>query len=138
MRMAQAYAGSKLNEPGVSTAVEHRADVAAAESAVDSASQRLNNNTDYRKALHRIDRYAGINAINTAVANMLQGVAQNISAMINSEATREGAVQEQEKEELEQTKDLFEQAQNLIDSVIQLMQAVSSAESQSMRDAIQA
>jgi len=47
-------------------------------------------------------------------------------------------LQQQQQEELEQTKDLFGQAQNLVDSVVQLMQAVSAAESQSMRDAIQA
>ncbi len=138
MRMARAFTESKLNEEGVTTAVERRADVAAAEDAVDKASQRLNNNTDYKKALHRIERYSGINAVNTAIANMLQGMSQNISAMMNSEATRQGAEEKQEQEQLDQTKDLFTQAQSLIDSVIKLMQAVAAAESQSMRDAIQA
>ena len=138
MRMAQALAGSKLNEPGVSTAAEHRADVAAANDAVDKAANRLNNNTDYKTALHRIERYSGINAMNTAIANMLQGMTQNISALMNSDSTRQSAVQEQEKEQLEQTKDLFVNAQNLIDSIIKLMQAIAAAESQSMRDAIQA
>ena len=138
MRMARAFTESKLNEEGVTTAVERRADVAAADDAVDKAAQRLNNNTDYKKALHRIERYSGVNAINTAIANMLQGMTQNITAMINAEATRKGAEQEREKDQLEQSKDLFQQAQNLVDAVVQLMQAVAAAESQSMRDAIQA
>ena len=39
---------------------------------------------------------------------------------------------------LDQTKDLFSQEQKVIEQVIQLCQAVIQAESQSMRDAIQA
>ena len=69
---------------------------------------------------------------------MLQGMTQNITGMINAEATKKGAEQEQQKDQLDQVKDLFQQAQSLIDSVVQLMQAVAAAESQSMRDAIQA
>ena len=138
MRMAQAYAGSKLAEEGVSTVAEHRADVAGAADRVDRATQQLNANSDYKKALHRIELFTGINAINTTIGNMLQGMTQNITAMINAEATKMGAEQEQQKDQLEQTKELFSQAQNLVDSVIQLMQAVAAAESQSMRDAIQA
>ncbi len=138
MRMAQAYAGSKLAEAGVTTAAEHRADVTAANDAVDRATQRLNANADYRDALHNIEVFSGINAINTAIGNMLQGMTQNITGMINAEATKKGAEQEQQKDQLDQVKDLFQQAQGLIDSVVQLMQAVASAESQSMRDAIQA
>jgi hypothetical protein len=138
MRMAQAYAGSKLSEKGVTTATERRVDVTEAHDRLDKATQRLNSNADYRDALHNIEVYAGINAINTSVGNMLQGMTQSLSAMINAEATRKGAEQEQEKDQLEQTKDLFSQAQALIDAVVQLMQAIAAAESQSMRDAIQA
>ena len=138
MRMARAYAGSKLQEQGVSTAAEHRLDVAEATDAVDRATQRLNASADYRDALHNIEVFSGINAINTAIGNMLQGMTQNITGMINAEATKKGAEQEQQKDQLDQVKDLFQQAQSLIDSVVQLMQAVAAAESQSMRDAIQA
>ena len=138
MRMAQAYAGSKLAEEGITTATEHRADVAAANAAADTAAQRLNTNADYRDALHNIEYFTGLNAINTAVSNMLQGMTQNVVAMINAKATERSGEQEQQKEQLEQSKDLFQQAQSLIDAVVQLMQAVASAESQSMRDAIQA
>jgi hypothetical protein len=138
MRMARAYAGSKLQEQGVSSAADHRLDVAEATDAVDKANQRLNGDADYRNALHKIERYTGINAINTALNNMFQGMAQNISGMMSAEATRLGSEQEKERDQLDQTKNLFDQAQGLVDSVIQLMQAVAAAESQSMRDAIQA
>jgi hypothetical protein len=57
---------------------------------------------------------------------------------MSAEATMLGSEQEKERDQLDQTKNLFDQAQGLVDSVIQLMQAVAAAESQSMRDAIQA
>ena len=63
---------------------------------------------------------------------------QSISGAINSEATRMGADQQKEQEQLDQTKDLFNQAQNVVNAAVQLMQAVRQAEAQSMRDAIQA
>ena len=136
MRMAQAYAGSKLAEEGVTTATEHRTDVLDANAAADRATQRLTSSADYRDALHNIEFYTGINAINTAIGNMLQGMTQSITGMISAEATKMSGEQEQQKEQLDQTKDLFQQAQSLVDSVIQLMNAVAAAESQSMRDAI--
>ena len=69
--------------------------------------------------------------------NCVQSIIQNANAMQQAEVTKEGAVQEQQKEELEQMKDLFNQAGDLVQAVIQLMQAIGSAETQSMRDAIQ-
>jgi hypothetical protein len=104
----------------------------------DAAAQRLNNNMDYRGALRRIETLTGINAINTAIGNMLQSMTQSISGAITSEATRMGADQQKEQEQLDQTKDLFNQAQSVVDAAVQLMQAVRQAEAQSMRDAIQA
>ena len=47
------------------------------------------------------------------------------------------AEQKEAEEGLDQTKDLFQQAQTLVDNVVQLMKAVTSAETQSMRDTIQ-
>ena len=138
MRMAMAYADSKLAQEGVTTKAEYRAAITGAKDGVERANQQLNANDDYRHALHRIERYTGINAINTALGNMFQGMTQNISGMMSAEATRLGSEQEQERDQLDQTKDLFDQAQGLVDAVVQLMQAVASAESQSMRDAIQA
>ena len=93
---------------------------------------------EYKGALRRIEVFGGINAINTAIGNMLQSMTQSITGAINSEATRMGAEQQKEQEQLDPTKDLFSQAQNVVDAAIKLMQAVLQAETQSMRDAIQA
>ena len=140
MHMARAYVNNELmKSPDLqSTPTEYKEALGHAKMGADAAAQRLNNNMDYRGALRRIETLTGINAINTAIGNMLQSMTQSISGSINSEATRMGAEQQKEQEQLDQTKDLFQQAQSLIDSVIQLMQAVRQAETQSMRDAIQA
>ena len=138
MRMARAYVANELAQDGVTTASEHRQDVVSAQMRADTTAQGLNNNLDYRDALRSIEKFAAINAINVALGNMLQSMTQSISGMINSEATRMGAEKEKEQEQLDQTKDLFSQAQSVVDAAIQLMNAVRSAETQSMRDAIQA
>ena len=140
MRMARAYVNKEImTDPGLRpSSTEYQKSVADAMSASDFASQRLNGNIDYRKSLHRIEVFSGINAINTAIGNMLTGMTQNISSMIASEATRDGADTKLAEEQLDQTKDLFQQAQTLVNAAVQMMQAVRQAEAQSMRDAIQA
>ncbi len=138
MDMARAYAYNEMAKSDVSTAVDHHSDVAAAKTNADDAAKRLTGNKDYSGALRRIETFTAINAINTAVGNMLQSMTQNITSMINAEATRKGAEQQEGQEQLDQSKDLFNQAQNLVNAAVQLMQAVRSAETQSMRDAIQA
>ena len=140
MVMARAYVNNELmRTPGLrTTPTEYKAAMVEAKGVARAASDSLNANRDYRGALHRIETLSGLNAINTAIGNVLQSMTQSISGAINSEATRMGAEQQKEQEQLDQTKDLFQQAQSLIDSVIQLMQAVRQAETQSMRDAIQA
>ncbi|MBR4171081.1 MAG: hypothetical protein IKR48_05470 [Kiritimatiellae bacterium] len=138
MKMARAYVNRELAQDGVTTSVEHRRDVAAAKFGADEVAKDLNLNADYQKATRRMEVLTGVNSINVAIGNMLQSMAQSLSSMMGAEATRMGAEQEEEKEALDQTKDLFSQAQDVVDAAIQLMNAVSSAESQSMRDAIQA
>ena len=139
MHMARAYVNNELMKPDLkSTPTEYKEALGHAKMGADMAAQRLNNNMDYRGALRRIETLTGINALNTAIGNMLQSMTQSISGAINSEATRMGAEQEKEREQLDQTKDLFNQAQSVVDAAVQLMQAVRQAETQSMRDAIQA
>ena len=139
MHMARAYVNNEMMQPGLkSTPTEYKEALGHAKMGADMAAQRLNNNLDYRGSLRRIEVFTGINAINTAIGNMLQSMTQSISGAINSEATRMGADQEKEREQLDQTKDLFNQAQSVVDAAVQLMQAVRQAETQSMRDAIQA
>ena len=140
MHMARAYVNNELmKSPDLqSTPTEYKEALGHAKIGADAAAQRLNNNMDYRGALRRIETLTGINAINTAIGNMLQSMTQSISGAITSEATRMGADQQKEQEQLDQTKDLFNQAQSVVDAAVQLMQAVRQAETQSMRDAIQA
>ena len=139
MHMARAYVNNEMMKPDLkSTPTEYKEALGHAKMGADMAAQRLNNNLDYRGALRRIETLTGINAINTAIGNMLQSMTQSISGAITSEATRMGAEQEKEREQLDQTKDLFNQAQSVVDAAVQLMQAVRQAETQSMRDAIQA
>ena len=139
MHMARAYVNNELMKPDLkSTPTEYKEALGHAKMGADAAAQRLNNNMDYRGALRRIETLTGINAINTAIGNMLQSMTQSISGAISSEATRMGADQQKEQEQLDQTKDLFNQAQNVVNAAVQLMQAVRQAEAQSMRDAIQA
>ena len=140
MRMARAYVNNEMmRDPSVrTTPVEYKEAMGKAKFGMDAASKRLDSNLDYKGALRRIETLGGINAINTAIGNMLQSMTQSISGSINSEATRMGAEQQKEQEQLDQTKDLFNQAQSVVDAAVQLMNAVRQAETQSMRDAIQA
>ena len=142
MHVARAYVNSELMGNTTaelkSTPTEYSKAIGDAKESVAVLGRTLDNNMEYKGALRRIEVFGGINAINTAIGNMLQSMTQSITGAINSEATRMGAEQQKEQEQLDQTKDLFSQAQNVVDAAIKLMQAVLQAETQSMRDAIQA
>ena len=140
MRMARAYVNNEImSDPGLkSSATEYQKSLTQAKTAADVASQRLDANVDYKKAMHRMNVFGGINSINVAIGNTLQSMTQSISGIISSEATRQGAETQKEEERLDETKEMFSQAQGVIDAAIQLMNAVIQAETQSMRDAIQA
>ena len=140
MRMARAYVNTEImSDPGLkSSATEYQKSLTQAKTAADVASQRLDANVDYKKAMHRMNVFGGINSINVAIGNTLQSMTQSISGIISSEATRQGAETQKEEERLDETKEMFSQAQGVIDAAIQLMNAVIQAETQSMRDAIQA
>lgn len=138
MQMAYAYSADKLAEPGVTTMAEYKASLTEAKSDAMLATKALNSDGAYQSAIHNIEKYGAINNINTALGNMAQNVIQNVVAAFNAEATRKGAEQQQQQNMLDQTKDLFNQAEDMIKAVIDLMNAISAAETQSMRDAIQA
>ena len=140
MRLARAYVNNEImKDPGLQTTpTEYKEALTQARENASMLGRELEQNVDYRGALRRIEMFGGINAINTAIGNMLQSMTQSISGEISSEATRMGAEQQKEQEQLDQTKDLFSQAQSVIDAAVQLMNAVRQAETQSMRDAIQA
>lgn len=73
-----------------------------------------------------------------SIGSAIQSIGRGIVDSAVAEATAKGAVQKQAEEELDQSKDLFDQAKDVINAVMQLLQAISQAEGQSMRDAIQA
>ena len=116
---------------------ELKATVATDSAAVDKAHNARATDATYLEATRRFAQLEAVNNIVFAIGNMGQGMVQNINTIIQANATEKGAEQEKAREDLDQTKDLYNQAQELINQVVKLMQAIGSAESQSMRDAIQ-
>ncbi len=138
MEMARAYEAKLLAADDVMTPAEQKEMVMAARAEATATSNQVINRLDFKQFEHRIQVLAGVNGIISSLGQMGQNVAQGISGMKSAEATATGA--EEKKQELlaEQSKELYDEEQKLIDSVLQLMQAISQAETQSMRDAIQA
>ena len=138
MEMAFAKEAKLLSEDGAMTVAEQKDMIAGARLRLDTTNERLMQRSDFKAAERRMSMLMGINNINQALGGVAQSAVSNWSATISSEATRQGAETQREEEMLDQTKDLFQQEQKLIDQVVQLFTAVIQAESQSMRDAIQA
>ena len=138
MEMAFAKEARLLSDNDVMTTAEQKDMIAGARLRLDTTNERLMQRSDFKSAERRMSMLMGINNINQALGGVAQSAVSNWSATISSEATRQGAETQREEEMLDQTKDLFQQEQKLIDQVVQLFTAVIQAESQSMRDAIQA
>ena len=138
MEMAFAKEARLLSDNDVMTTAEQKDMIAGARLRLDTTNDRLMQRSDFKAAERRMSMLMGINNINQALGGVAQSAVSNWSATISSEATRQGAETQREEEMLDQTKDLFQQEQKLIDQVVQLFTAVIQAESQSMRDAIQA
>ena len=138
LKYARAYAYNELSQTGVTTANERAADIKVENLKVDAAQNTRQTDKQYLDAARNISKFQAYNNIISAVGNMAQGAVQSVSTIIQSDATKKGVQQQQAQEELDQTKDLFVQAEDLVKQVIQLIQAISAAETQSMRDAIQA
>lgn len=138
MEMAFAMEAKYLTKDGAMTPAEQKDLVASARARVDVTTDRATHRMDFRAAERRLSMISGLNNINQSIAQVTQAMSANLSATRNAEATRQGADTKKEEEMLDQTKDLFSQEQKLIDQVVQLFSAVIQAESQSMRDAIQA
>ena len=138
LHFARAVANQKLAQPGVTTSAERAADIKLATDQIDMAQHGRSVDTAFLKASHELQiGEAHIGMIN-ALGNAGQGFFNNLTSLIGAKAKDYEAQQTRTQDELDQTKDLFNQAQQLVDAVVQLMQAISSAETQSMRDAIQA
>ena len=138
LKFARAYAYNELAKPGVTTSAERAADIRLAGNAVDAADRGRMNDIGFIKASRTLQAGETRIGLINAVGNAAQGFIQNVTSYMQANAKKAEAENAKAQEQLEQTKDLFNQAQSLIDAVVQLMQAVSSAETQSMRDAIQA
>ena len=113
-------------------------DIAAARKEVELTQTVRSVDEKYIKATHSLHTAEARIGIVNALGNTAQSFVSNLSAYLQAEAKQDEAKQAKEQDELDQTKDLYQQAQSLVDAVIQLMQAVRSAETQSMHDAIQA
>ena len=138
MEMAFAKEAQLLSQDGVMTQSEQKDMVAAARTKVDITTDRVYQRADFKAAERRMGMFAGFNSINQSIGGMMQSVAQSLTAIKSADASRLGAETKEQEEMLDQTKDLYQQEQKLIDAVIQLLTAVGQAETQSMRDAIQA
>ena len=138
MEMSFAAEADMLAGDGVMTAAQRQDLVAAARVNVDATMDSVYRRTDVKALDRRMTTLQGIANINQGVGSVLQSMTQNMSSMVSADATRQGSETTKQEEMLDQTKDLFSQEQNVIDQVISLCQAVIQAESQSMRDAIQA
>ena len=138
MEMAFAVEADLLAAKDVMTPSQQKDVVAAARAQVDVTMDRVYQRSEFKSFDRRMTTLAGIGNINQAVGGVLQSMSQSISVIKASDATRQEAQTKKEEEMIDQTRDLFKQEQSLIDQVVQLYSAVIQAESQSMRDAIQA
>lgn len=138
MEMAFALEADMLASDGVMSPAQRQDLLATARAKSDYAMDSAYKRSDVKALDRRLTTLQGIANINQGVGGVLQSMTQNLSSMVTADATRQGAETTKQEEMLDQTKDLFSQEQNVIDQVISLCQAVIQAESQSMRDAIQA
>lgn len=135
---ARAYAANELAKDGVTLPAEHMQDIKDAAARVTAAQESLAQNPAYMKASYAFQRGEAYNGLTTTIGTCVQNVIQNVTQLQQAKATEQGALQQQSQENLDQMKDFFAAAGDLMNQVIQLMNAVGSAEAQSMRDAIQA
>ena len=138
LQFARANAYAKLADPTFADAAGRAADIRAAGEAISMAESGRVNDLAYIKATYALNAGRTTVDIISAIGNATQSFINNLVQYEQAETTKLSAEQKKKEEELDQTKDLFGQAQSLVDAVVQLMQAVTSAETQSMRDAIQA
>jgi hypothetical protein len=137
LKYARAFAIEMRAQPGVATEAERTLAIQNAKTDVRMAQQIQEGDATYLQARHDIGKWEARNQLITALGNCGQNLIQNYYAMRQADATVASATQERAKEDLEQIKDLYTQAGELVTAVVQLMQAITAAENQSMRDAIQ-
>ena len=83
-------------------------------------------------------RTRAISDINMALGSLGNNMVKGFADMEIAKATGKAADQKRAEEEINESKELMNSFQEVIDKVVQLAQAMLQAETQSMRDAIQA
>ena len=113
-------------------------DLSRAQAAYDRAKQEVQLDKQFTGSQQMMNRWMGIQQLQMSFFQMANASGTMISQMVQAQATMEGVEQTQHNEQLDQIKDLFQQAETVVQAVVQLMQAVLSAENESIMEAIRA
>lgn len=138
LKYARAIGYYKISDPNLTSDTAHLHDVEQARSEYNMAQNNRTSSLDYIKASNEINRAQAWNGLIGSTFQFLQSLFQGVNQMQQAEATKEGASQKRAEESLDQTRDLYNQAEELVNNSVQSLQAIRQAETQSMRDAIQA
>ena len=114
------------------------ADLMRAQNKYDIAKKEVEQGNLYAGSQQMMNRWMGIQQLQMSLTQMANASGNMISEMVRAQATMEGVEQTQHNEQLDQIKDLFQQAETVVQAVVQLMQAVLSAENESIMEAIRA
>jgi archaellum component FlaC len=114
------------------------ADLARAQNKFDIAKQELQMNKQFAGSQQMMNRWMGIQQLTMTLSQMTNAAGNMIAETRRADATAEGVEQTQHNEQLDQIKDLFQQAETVVQAIVQLMQAVLSAENESLMEAIRA
>ena len=109
-----------------------------AQDSFNIAKAKVERNEQYASSQQMMNRWMGIQQLTMTLSQMTNAGGNMISEMVRAKATMEGVEQTQHNEQLDQIKDLFQQAETVVQAVVQLMQAVLSAENESLMEAIRA
>jgi len=109
-----------------------------AQDSFNIAKAKVERNEQYASSQQMMNRWMGIQQLTMTLSQMTNAGGNMISEMVRAKATMEGVKQTQHNEQLDQIKDLFQQAETVVQAIVQLMQAVLSAENESLMEAIRA
>ena len=113
-------------------------DLASAQSKYDFAKREMELDSRFSGSQQMMNRWMGIQQLTMSLSQMANASGNMVGEMVRASATMEGVEQTRHNEQLDQIKDLFSQAETMVQAVVQLMQAVLSAENESLMEAIRA
>ena len=113
-------------------------DLIRAQNKYDSAKQQMQLSDQFAGSQQMMNRWMGVQQLTMTLSQMTNAAGNMIAEARRADATMEGVEQTQHNEQLDQIKDLFQQAETVVQAVVQLMQAVLSAENESLMEAIRA